>query len=257
MSIRELGKRIYYFPKPNRWTKGIGAELPEAYKKFWKEWKLQKPEAVHYIEKKGLFERNEKTGEVLPVQNVPIPVKYPQEMHDGIWGGEGIVQGYMKRHYKRRRFPRFWIPKLKKTVVYSEILNKYMSVVVTDRTIDLILSHQGFDFYILQTPACDLKSELALRLKREMLLALVNKTLYMDKPEDQEKVYDKYKKYLDSYTKEEIEWYGLNYTDACKKHIKAKQQAQQIVPLKILYRAELLQMLEEEKLAAQKRESKE
>jgi len=51
-------------PKISRWSKGIGTELPEEYKKFWKEWKLQQPAAVHYIKKEGLFERNEKTEEV-------------------------------------------------------------------------------------------------------------------------------------------------------------------------------------------------
>jgi hypothetical protein len=53
----------------------LGSDLPEAYRKFWAEWKYQKPAAVHYIPKEGMFERNEKTGEVFPVQNVPLPIK--------------------------------------------------------------------------------------------------------------------------------------------------------------------------------------
>lgn len=54
---------LYYIKKPSRWDKGIGAELPEAYKKFWKEWKAQ-PAAVHYTEQKGKYVRNEETEEV-------------------------------------------------------------------------------------------------------------------------------------------------------------------------------------------------
>jgi len=51
-------------PKISRWSKGIGTELPEEFRKFWREWKLQKPTAVHYIEKEGSYMRNEKTEEV-------------------------------------------------------------------------------------------------------------------------------------------------------------------------------------------------
>lgn len=63
MNASKLLQKLYYIKKPTRWTKGIGAELPEAYKKFWKEWKAS-PSAVHYIEKKGKYERNEETEEV-------------------------------------------------------------------------------------------------------------------------------------------------------------------------------------------------
>lgn len=46
-------------PRPTRWSAGIGAELPEEYKKFWKEWKLDRPSPVHYIPKEGKFEKKE------------------------------------------------------------------------------------------------------------------------------------------------------------------------------------------------------
>lgn len=47
------------------------------------------------------------------------------------------------------RFPNYWVPKLKPTIVYSEILNQYMKVTVTERTLKLIDEHYGFDHYIL------------------------------------------------------------------------------------------------------------
>ena len=75
---------------------------------------------------------------------------YPKEIHQGIWGGETIVLGYQKRQPLKRRVPHFWIPRLRKSVVYSEILNQRMSTIVTSRTIDLILENHGFDHYILE-----------------------------------------------------------------------------------------------------------
>ncbi|XP_033353971.1 39S ribosomal protein L28, mitochondrial isoform X1 [Bombus vosnesenskii] len=246
MSMKYLGKKLYYIPRPTRWTKGIGAALPEEYKKFWKEWKMQTPSAVHYIEQKGRYVKNEETGEVYPVQNVPLPLLYPKEFHEGLWGGEAIIQGFTKKHKYARRYPRFWFPTLKKSVVYSEVLDKYISVVVTNRTIDLINEHYGFDHYLLKTPACDLKSELALKIKRQILLSLLDKTLYPDDPVKKEEIYNKYKEYLTAYTRGEIEWYGLTYKEACQKFIKQNEEKNEVKPLKLQYRSELIAQLKEE-----------
>lgn len=70
-------------------------------------------------------------------------------------GGETIIQGFQKRPKKKvhgvsHRIPHFWLPKLEKSVVYSEILNKYMRVLLTQRVLRLIHEHHGFDNYILQ-----------------------------------------------------------------------------------------------------------
>ncbi|XP_018049834.1 PREDICTED: 39S ribosomal protein L28, mitochondrial [Atta colombica] len=246
MSIKQSAQRLYYIPKINQWSKGIGAELPEEYKKFWKEWKLQQPAAVHYIKKEGLFERNEKTEEVYPVQNVPIPVIYPKEIDDGIWGGEAIVQGFKKKGIFKRRVPHFWIPSLYKSVIYSEVLDTYMRVVITQRALSLIHENYGFDHYLLKTPACDLRSLLALKLKRQILIALADKTLYPNDPKKHTEVYAKYEQYLSAYTRKEIEWYGLTYKEACKKWIQLNTKQSQ--PLKIQYRSELIAKLKENKI---------
>lgn len=47
------------------------------------------------------------------------------------------------------RLPNFWVPHLKHAVLYSEILNEYMKVTVTERTLKLIDENCGFDHYIL------------------------------------------------------------------------------------------------------------
>lgn len=50
--------------KTSALDKGIAALLPQAYKKFFKEWKLTEPTAVHYVPETGRWKRNEVTGEV-------------------------------------------------------------------------------------------------------------------------------------------------------------------------------------------------
>lgn len=54
---------------------------------------MLKPAAVHYIPQNSQWKRDDITGETLPVQNIPIPLKYPGELHEGIWGGEAVVKG--------------------------------------------------------------------------------------------------------------------------------------------------------------------
>ncbi|KAK7863564.1 hypothetical protein R5R35_011187 [Gryllus longicercus] len=220
-----------------------GEVLPEAYKKFWREWKIQKPKPVHYIAEPGRWKRNPETGEVSKVQNVPIPLKFPKDSHQQLWGGEGVIQGYQKKGKYNHRVPHFWVPNLKSTIVYSEILNKYMTVVVADNTMKLIHENFGFDHYILKTPACDLQSDLALKLKRKLLTALNNKDLNHESQEKNEMVYEKYKQYLSKYTAEEIEWYGLTMEEALTKYNQEKEDRKTIEPLKLQYRLDLIQEL--------------
>ncbi|XP_076288965.1 mitochondrial ribosomal protein L28 [Lasioglossum baleicum] len=243
MSVKHLAQKLYYMPRPTRWSKGVGAALPEEYKKFWREWKLQEPTAVHYIKQEGKYYKDENTGIVQEVQNIPIPLLYPKELHSGIWGGEAVIQGFLRKGRRTRRVPKFWFPALKKSVVYSEVLDTYMRLVVTSRTIHLIHEHYGFDHYLLKTPACDLRSELALKIKRQILLALIDKTLYPNDSEKREEIFNKYKEYLTAYTREEIEWYGLTFKDAVRKYLKQQEKLQITQPLKIQYRAELIEKL--------------
>ncbi|KAJ8912258.1 hypothetical protein NQ315_008849 [Exocentrus adspersus] len=245
-SVKTLG----IFQKPTLFNKGIGALLPEAYKKFYKEWRFTEPTAVHYVPEPGRWKRDEVTGQVLPVQNVPIPLMYPKEHNNQMWGGEGIIQGFYQEGYQRR-VPRFWLPILKRTVVYSEVLNKYMSVIVTNRTIDLINSNYGFDHYLLKTPACDLKSLLPLKLKRKVLQELQEGCpTYADQPEKQKEILKRYQSYLAAYTPEEIKWYGYSYTEACKMLRKQMSEQVKVVPLKQVYRSQLIEKLKAEKIEA-------
>lgn len=90
------------------------------------------------------------TGEIKPIQNIPIPLIDTPESHKGIWGGEAVIKGFQKRDRLKRRVPHFWVPVLRRSVVHSQVLNEYMSVVVTDRTIEKIHECHGFDHYLLK-----------------------------------------------------------------------------------------------------------
>ncbi|XP_019866841.1 39S ribosomal protein L28, mitochondrial [Aethina tumida] len=249
-SLKTLG----LFKKPGLFDKGLGALLPQAYKKFYKEWKETQPTAVHYIPEEGMFKRDDITGEVHPIQDNPIPVLYPREHNQHIWGGEGIIQGFQCRSRNKRRVPHFWVPILKRSVVYSEVLNEYISVIVTDRTLNLINDHFGFDHYLLKTPACDLKALLPLAIKRKILQALEQGCpAYANSPEKQNKIVQKYQKYLSAYSSEEIKWYGYSFTEACRILQESLDQkaAAEIVPLKHIYRAQLIQKLKNNELDLQ------
>ncbi|KAJ8936298.1 hypothetical protein NQ318_001491, partial [Aromia moschata] len=190
LSIKTLG----LFQIPTKFDKGIGALLPEAYKKFYKEWKLTEPTAVHYIPEEGKWKRDDITGEV-------------------------------------------------------EVLDKYISVVVTDRTINLINANYGFDHYLLKTPACDIKSLLPLGIKRKILQELEKGCpAYADQPEKQKEILQQYQKYLSSYTTEEIKWYGYSFTEACKILQEQLDSEKKVIPLKHVYRSELIEKLKAAKL---------
>ncbi|KAK9509678.1 hypothetical protein O3M35_006941 [Rhynocoris fuscipes] len=238
--------KLYKFPKYDI-LKEEALHLPESYKKFYREWKYSKPLPVHYIPPASKWVRNAETGEVKIVQEQPIPLKFPPESHLGIWGGEGVIKGFQKRTRTKQRVAHFWVPVLKKSAVFSEILDKRMEVTLTERTIDLILEHHGFDHYILKNKACDLQSMLALKLKKKMLYALYHKQLYPDNPAKQEEIYSKYKHYLDQYSAEDIEWYGLTIVEALKKAEKNEEEQNRPVPLKHQFRLQLIQTLMDQK----------
>lgn len=239
----------------------IYRNLPEEYKKFYYEWKAQLPKPVHYIHKEGKYEKDQETGEVKLVQNFPLPLYDCPENIDGIWGGEAIIQGFRRTYHPKFKkidlgpAPKFWLPRLHRGVVYSEVLNKHIACILTHRAIHLINEHYGLDHYLIQTPACDLRNLLPIKLKRKILLALRDETLYPEDEEKRQDVFDEYKHYLDKFTHQEIEWYGLTLEEATKKLQFAKIQAQQKpVPMKHIYRKEFLEFLKETEYEPTKQE---
>ncbi|XP_042884560.1 39S ribosomal protein L28, mitochondrial-like [Penaeus japonicus] len=225
--------------------KNILSRLPEHYKKFYWEWQKTPKAPVHYVPEEGNWKR-EPNGEIKPVQKICIKFLQPKEIHEGIWGGEAIIKGFYKRKQYVRRMPRYWVPTLKETSIYSEILDRYMNIVVTERTLSLIDEHYGFDNYILNTPPADLMSELALKLRREMLLSLAQGTLYSDNPGKKEDLLNKYCNHIIPI--EEAEWFGLTIKEAATKQKNIEAQANVPVPLKESFRQEFVEYLKTNKV---------
>lgn len=86
-----------------------------------------------------------------------------------------------------------WVPNVFRTTLYSEILDKYFNVVVTEHALKQIDKCYGLDHYILRTPIQDLQSQLALTLRRKMLIALAENSYHPNDPEKAKIVYETYK----------------------------------------------------------------
>ena len=186
--------------------------LPSHYMEFHREWKKGPSPGIHERPRKEKFEKNEH-GLVIPIQNVRIPILYPEEFHMGLWGGEGVVKGLLEnppvRHQPDYKPPKetYWWPKLHIGVVFSEVLNKHLKVTMTKRAQRLIDENYGLDYYLLKTPVNEIYSHLALKLKREILLALSKNQDSI--PEEICSKYDSYK------VSEEVAlWHGLPWHEA-------------------------------------------
>lgn len=236
-----IGSKYYETVK---WTTDLNGKLPSHYKSFYFTWRLGPQIPIHYLPTPGKFIKD-KFGLVQRVQNVPIPVIYPDEFHQGLWGGEGVIKGLKEppkqRHYPNPRKPAcaYWFPKLEKGVVYSEILEKHIEMLMTLRGRRLVDQHLGFDSYLLETPVNEIYAWDLLKIKREMLLKLADPKSDL-KDEIREK-YDRFK-----VEREEADWHGLRLHEAYDKvrRIEYLQNKSLKVPKKHEYRAELIELLQ-------------
>ena len=226
------------------WTKGLKSRLPLHYKIRYVETWMKEPTPVHYRADTRKWVANE-DGVPVRVQNVPIPVLFPREADQGLWGGEGIVAGFKKKHNKelKVRSAAIWKPFLTRRVFHSEILDTFYDVTVTLRTLDLIDENFGFDFYILKTHEVDLKSKFGMTLKREMLIALAKRSFHPNNLEKQEQIYEKYKQF--AIPLEEAEWVGLTLQEAERKQhqVEEEERIRETKPMRQLYANELIEEL--------------
>lgn len=86
---------LHKFP-PKLWDalklkQGIYSRLPQHYLKSLE---YKEPTPVHWRPLGVQHRVNKDTGQKERVQDVPIPVYYPPESQDGLWGGEGWISGY-------------------------------------------------------------------------------------------------------------------------------------------------------------------
>jgi large subunit ribosomal protein L28 len=231
-----------------KWSREEEALLPQHYKDRCREFMTRDPIPVHWRPETKRYRVDPHSGERIAVVNAPVPVVFPKECNVGLWGGEGIIFGYLKlpdpkKTKKVKTVPRLWQPSVMKYVLYSEILDRWMSVSITKRTLFLIDESFGLDFYILKTHEVDLCSRLAMTLKREMLLALADKSMYQKDPLKREKIYNKYKQFV--IPREEAEWVGLDVPEAMEKVKKLDAETNKPVPLKNIYLLDLIKKMQQ------------
>ncbi|KAK6975941.1 39S ribosomal protein L28 mitochondrial [Biomphalaria glabrata] len=251
-NIPRWGTWINYFrsvPYLYKWSREEEALLPKHYKDRCIEFMRKEQSPVHWRPIQMKYRFDEDSGERIPVVNAPIPVIFPKECNLGLWGGEGIIFGYYKKNVPKKKhklptLPRIWHPMLNKSVLYSEILDRWMAIDVTPRALFLIDEAFGLDFYILKTHEVDLCSKLGMTLKREMLLTLANKSFYPNDPVKKEKIYNKYKEFI--IPAEEAEWIGLSVDEAVEKAKKLNEAMNPTKPLKEQYLYDLCQKFQVE-----------
>ncbi|XP_075755281.1 large ribosomal subunit protein bL28m isoform X1 [Pelodiscus sinensis] len=225
---------------------GIYARLPAHYLKSLQD--KTPPTPVHWKPHGVKYKLNEITGQRERVQDVPIKIYYPPESQKGLWGGEGWICGfrYAGNDKLSNRLKKTWKPQLFERELYSEILDKKLTITVTMRTLDLIDAAYGFDFYILKTPKADLCSKLGMDLKRTLLLRLARRdpSLHPNDPEKREAIYNKYRFLLSQefvIPEEEAEWVGLTLEEAVEKQRLLEKKDP--TPLFKVYVEELVQQL--------------
>merc|ERR1719192_808162 len=101
------------------------------------QWRRGPRQHIHSVPNTARFEKDE-WGEIYPVQTPRVHVIYPDQFHKGLWGGEGVIKGMLKRpDGNHRNFTppgaKYWWPRLFEGVVHSEILDAYIDVVCPKR----------------------------------------------------------------------------------------------------------------------------
>lgn len=86
---------LYKYP-PKIWDalklkQGIYSRLP---KHYLKSLETKEPTPVHWKPLGVQYRASPVTGQKERVQDVPIPIHYPPQSQDGLWGGEGWISGY-------------------------------------------------------------------------------------------------------------------------------------------------------------------
>ena len=229
------------------WNQPILRNIPQHFRDYYKTWKLGPTEHIHSVPNTATFEKDE-WGEIHPVQNPRIYVIYPDQFHQGLWGGEGVIKGMLRRKDGNHRnftppAAKYWWPRLFEGVVHSEILDAHMDIVCTKRGIKLVDISEGFDNYLLKTPVNEIYATGLLRIKRELLLKLSDPNNFTTKFGGDPSVYEKYQKF--AVTHHEADWHGLTFTEALRKQsrIEALEAENNVIPDKLKYRRELIEML--------------
>jgi len=215
--------------------KKVFEQLPKQYLDYYEKSRTPAERVVDEAPETKFLDYNQDhdTGYVYRVPDQPIDVIRNEQTDRGLWGGLGMVEGFYKPKKLRPRDPRVWWPSVERHTFYSDILEVHINVEVTDRTLELIDKHKGFDNYILQTSVQDLGSEFGRRLQHKMLLKLST--------DNREYIKEKYKDYIRP--KEEVEWHGLEIHEAVARQMAMRVDETIEPPLKVKFAQELIAKL--------------
>jgi len=238
------GKRVLAI---DFWNHGRLRNMPQHFKDYYNQWRIGPTEHIHSVPNKATFEKDE-WGEIYPVQNPRVTVIFPDQFHKGLWGGEGVIKGMLKRQDGNHRnftppAAKYWWPRLFEGVVHSEILNTHIDLVCTKRGIKLVDMNEGFDYYLLKTPVNEIYATGLLKIKRELLLTLANKDNFATKNGGKPDVYEKYERFAVSH--HEADWHGLTFKEALMKQARIEniEEEESLIPNKHKYRKELVDLL--------------
>ncbi|KAF5396515.1 39S ribosomal protein L28 mitochondrial [Paragonimus heterotremus] len=155
--------------------------LPKHFRDRWLKYQNTLP--VNYMQcNPPLLGRTQSSCYYFPGEHCDVPPKciYPPESQKCLWNGEAIVIGYAQKNERSPIYPKAWTPKLSQHVFYSDILDRWMIIVVSDSALHAIEKAGDLDTYILSTPEEKMQSRLGMHLKREMLLRLTDPSFCSD-----------------------------------------------------------------------------
>ncbi|VDD74380.1 unnamed protein product [Mesocestoides corti] len=221
--------RFLFYPH----ARGVIQRLPEHYKKRYLEKYAQNAKISYFEDSNNNYPKE--------YFESPPKVIYPEESQRALWGGEGIVTGFDELKRTRTKVPKTWAPELRQHVFYSEILDRWLMIIVSLTALKQIEKLKGLDGYLLTTPENEINSRLGMHIKRELLMTLANSDFQERKPN----ITSKYAKFI--VPLEEAEWIGLTLDEAIKKQMKIEHTAERAavsVPKKVAFAKDLLNHLD-------------
>jgi len=228
----------------------LRSRLPEHFKEKYLAKLQQRPDVSHQEPYEAKYRIDAETGFRIPIQDPPVRTVRPPTLDRCLFGGERVINGYQKNFpndtngpytivdaTKERKTAHFWFPVYKLHIFFSEILDRYLMVPVTETTLAAVDAAAGFDLYILKTDLVNLDSRLGEFLKKEMMVRLRNGEAGPADADEGTKreIYDRYKDHL--LPEEEVEWLGLTLAEACAKQLKieSKMAENRTIPLKYVF----------------------
>lgn len=108
---------------------------------------------------------------------------------------------------------------------------RYMLIQTTESCLRQIDEANGLDLYLLRTADIDINSRLGCKLKREVLVALADKSYWPDNQQKRDLIAEKYAEFV--VPLEEASWVGLDLNDACRKQqMQEEEECRRRRPLK-------------------------